>query len=106
MLEYLGRWTHRTHDEERCSAKALDLMMRCSLETLGLTLDREVFSLSTWQFDEMLAHDGDVLTLVDISWAVLHMMEDTLLQWTCSLVLEGSSFHGGEQHGDIVAGGR
>ena len=31
---------------------------------------------------------------------------DTLLQWACSLMLEGSAFHGGEQHGDIVAGGR
>lgn len=34
------------------------------------------------------------------------MMEDTLLQWTCSLMLKGSAFHGGEQHGEIVAGGQ
>jgi len=42
------------------------------------------------------AHDG-----VDV-----HDGVDTLLQQTCSLMLEGSAFRGGEQHGEIVAGGR
>jgi len=64
------RYSQGQIDGERCSLEALDLMMRCYLETLDLTLEGEVFSLSTWQFDEMLAHGCGVLTLIDISWAV------------------------------------